>query len=84
MFRLALLSAAAATVAVTAFAGVDAFITGKPDVIRIEVAPEELAACERTLREVGVMPGVTDNGSPIVFDNTDDLPTVVCAIPIGA
>ncbi len=84
MFRLAALSAAAATVAVTAFAGVDALTSSEPEVIRIEVAPGELAECQRTLREVGAMPAVSDNGSPILFDDTDDLPRVVCEKSIDA
>ncbi|EIE53096.1 hypothetical protein [Salipiger aestuarii] len=84
MFRLAALGAAAATVAVTAFAGVDAVISDEPEVIRIEVAPQELADCQRTLREVGAMPVVSDNGSPVVFAGADALPTVVCAISIDA
>ncbi|MDO6585407.1 hypothetical protein Q4543_07740 [Salipiger sp. 1_MG-2023] len=84
MFRLAALSVAAAMIAVTGFAATDAMITETPEVIRIEVAPDQLADCERALREVGAMPGVADDGSPLLFEGSAGLPTVVCAISIDA
>lgn len=84
MFRLAALSVAAAMIAVTGFAATDAMITAPPEIIRIEVAPDQLADCERTLREVGAMPAVADDGSPLLFDGGTGMPSVVCAISIDA
>ena len=50
------------------------------EVIKIEVSPDELAECRQSLREIGQMPAVTDSGSPILFDDTNDMPGVACVV----
>lgn len=84
MYRLAALTTATVMIAVTGFAASDVLMPGAPEVIRIEVAPEDLADCRQTLQEVGAMPGVADDGTPLVFDDTDELPSVVCTLAIDA
>ncbi|APZ53558.1 hypothetical protein [Salipiger abyssi] len=78
MTRLIVLTAAATCVSVAAYAATEALMTNEPEVIVIEVAPEELADCEETLRQVGQMPAVTDSGSPMLIDRASDLPSVAC------
>ncbi|MBN9889234.1 hypothetical protein [Salipiger abyssi] len=78
MTRLIVLTAAAICVSVAAYAASEALTSDEQEVILIKVAPEELAECEATLREVGQMPAVTDSGSPMLIDRTDDLPSVAC------
>ena len=72
-----------AIIASVAAAGVFAATDGEwdqsaPTVLEIEVAAADLADCQRTLREVGAQPVVTDGGFSSFFANTSDLPTVVC------
>lgn len=82
MIRLTVLTAAAACTAVAAFAATGVLTSSEPEAIEIPVAPEKLAECRQTLREVGGMPAVTDAGTPILFDDTEDLPGVVCVAAI--
>lgn len=80
MTRLFILTAAATCVSVAAFAATEALLTDEPEVIEIRVSADELADCRETLREVGQMPAVADNGSPILFDDSTDLPQVACVV----
>lgn len=78
MTRLVVLTAVATCVSVAAFAATEALMTDAPEVIVIEVAPEELAECEATLHQVEQMPAVTDSGSPMLIDRAAGLPSVTC------
>ncbi|WP_417720878.1 hypothetical protein [Salipiger sp.] len=81
MIRLAIVSAAAVCTAAAAFAATE-LLGDEPEVIEIRVAPSELADCRDTLRQVGQMPVVTDEGTPMLFGANDDLPGVVCVADI--
>ncbi|EPX85581.1 hypothetical protein [Salipiger mucosus] len=82
MTRLIALTTAAACAAAAAFAATETLSQRPGDVIEIEVAPERLAECRETLQQVAQRPAVTDDGSPILVDTTEDLPGVVCvAVP---
>ena len=78
MKRLALLTAAATCTAVAAYAATEALNPGAATVIEIEVAPHELAQCRETLQQVGSMPAVSDDGTPLLFQSSEDLPQVLC------
>ncbi|ANT59632.1 hypothetical protein AYJ57_04180 [Salipiger sp. CCB-MM3] len=78
MTRLAVLTAAAICSAVAAYAANEALSSDGPTVIEIEVAPNELAACKAQLKQVGSMPAVADDGTPLLFGGNDDLPQVRC------
>ncbi|MGR3481813.1 hypothetical protein [Salipiger marinus] len=78
MLRLTLLTAITTCTAVAAFAATEALMTENTTVIDIEVAPEDLARCEMTLQQVAGMPVVTDSGSPMLVDESADLPSVRC------
>jgi hypothetical protein len=80
MTRLFVLTAAATCVSVAAFAATEALMTDEPEVIEIRVSSDELADCRSSLKEVGQMPAVTDGGSPILFDDTADMPQVACVV----
>ncbi|MCR8546788.1 hypothetical protein M4578_03030 [Salipiger sp. P9] len=83
MTRLIALAAAATCISVAAFAATEALMAEEPCVIEIEVAPQDLARCRETLRQVGQRPAVTDSGSPILLDRTSGLPGVIC-VAVGA
>lgn len=71
----ALLFAAAGAVAAT-----DVLSDDAPTVIEIEVDAADLARCQETLAQVAQMPAVSDDGTPILFDASDDLPQVACVL----
>ncbi len=78
MKRLALLTAAATCTAVAAYAATEVLAPDAATVIEIEVAPHELAECRETLQQVASMPAVADDGTPLLFESSDDLPQVRC------
>ncbi|SDH17881.1 hypothetical protein [Alloyangia pacifica] len=78
MKRLALLTAVTTCTAVAAYAATEVLGTGAATVIEIEVAPHELAECRETLQQVASMPAVSDDGTPLLFQSSDDLPQVRC------
>ncbi|MCQ0092088.1 hypothetical protein [Roseovarius sp. M141] len=80
MKRLIIIAALSAPVAglATTFDIVD---TGQAEVFQIEVAQDELAECEATLRELRQKPVVTDGGLALPsFMRDDDLPRSVCVV----
>ena len=80
MTRLIVLTVVATCASVAAFAATEAMMSEEAEVIKIEVSPDELADCRKSLREIGQMPAVTDSGSPILFDDTTDMPSVACVV----
>ncbi|MHA7870440.1 MAG: hypothetical protein ACX93U_23455 [Salipiger thiooxidans] len=80
MTRLIVLTVFATCASVAAFAATEAMMSEEAEVIKIEVSPDELADCRQSLREIGQMPAVTDSGSPILFDDTTDMPSVACVV----
>ncbi|ETW11709.1 hypothetical protein ATO8_15718 [Roseivivax marinus] len=50
------------------------------EVIEITVSADELQECRETLAQVASMPAVHDNGTPILFDASSDLPSVRCVV----
>ena len=80
MTRLIAWTITAAFASVAAFAASDAMTTDAPEVIEIEVSADELASCQKGLREAAEIPAVTDAGTPIFFDRTEDMPRVACVV----
>ncbi|KMK66483.1 hypothetical protein [Puniceibacterium sp. IMCC21224] len=78
--KLTLCATALSCAAAAAWAATEALGNDGPTVIEIEVAANELAECRATLSQVAQMPAVYDNGSPILFNFSDDLPTVDCVV----
>ena len=76
MHRLAIAAAGLVTLGAAALAANDG--PSASEIIEIEVPLEKLAECQQTLREVAGMPAVHDNGTPILFDRSADLPDVRC------
>lgn len=64
--------------AAASWAATEVLVPDAPTVIEISVAPHELADCQATLAQVAQQPAVHDNGSPMFFDFSDDLPSVKC------
>ena len=79
MIRLIPTAIVASVAAAGVFAATDAsWDASAPAVIEIAVEADELARCEQTLRNLAGQPVVTDAGTPVIFNDTSDLPTVVC------
>jgi hypothetical protein len=67
-------------VATASWAATEVLLPDTQTVIDIPVAASELAECRQTLRDVAQRPAVTDNGSPIFFSFSQDLPSVRCVV----
>ncbi len=80
MTRLIAATSALICVAAAAWAASGSLDAQVPTVIRIEVSTAELTDCRETLSDAAQMPAVHDNGSPILFGTSDDLPTVACVV----
>ncbi len=66
--------------AAASFAATGGLSGAEPGVIEIEVSAAELAECRATLAQVAGMPAVADNGSPLLFGASQDLPDVRCVV----
>ncbi|MFZ5963702.1 hypothetical protein ACOXXX_12170 [Thalassococcus sp. BH17M4-6] len=78
------IAAAMTCLAAAAWATTEVLVPEQPTVIEIEVSAAELAECQDTLRAVAQQPAVHDNGSPVFFDFSSDLPTVKCVVSAEA
>lgn len=77
MTKLPALAIALVATATAALAASEMLEPEQADIIRIEVAPEDLTRCQETLAQVAMMPVTTDSGRPLA-EVSSDLPTVAC------
>ena len=82
MKRTMLYSAGLVFLAAAAVAASDVLERSKADVIEISVPADQLDDCRETLSQVAEMPIVSDSGTPILFPDADELPSVICVADI--
>ncbi|WP_425071995.1 hypothetical protein [Sagittula sp. S175] len=84
MTKLPALAIALAATATAAFAATEIIVPEQPEVIEIEVAPQDLARCQETLAQVAAMPIVSDSGYELPASAASGLPTVACVVKLDA
>ena len=74
------IAAALICAAAASWSATEVLVEDEPTVIEISVTQDKLAECRETLRNVAQAPTVHDNGTPMLFDYSEDLPQVRCVV----